>query len=169
MPWAATLEEGAFTLSPFTALFAWDLADARAVLSARAVGEARDVTFHIHETLAPEATIAGALAADAEAGGVASGGGNASSWARCNAVILDVCPVFLTDTATATCSATTACTTSSPPRLPPPQKRAVHFLEPFAVKAAGAIAGGLAALSYLQFRARLTAASVIRHSGLEPE
>lgn len=54
---------------------------------------------------------------------------------------------------------------------------ALQFLSPTrhphlmdaAVKAAGAIAGGLAALSYLQFRARLTAASVIRHSGLEPE
>ena len=54
---------------------------------------------------------------------------------------------------------------------------ALQFLSPTrhphlmdaAVKAAGAIAGGLAALSYLQFRSRLTAASVIRHSGLEPE
>ncbi len=54
---------------------------------------------------------------------------------------------------------------------------ALQFLSPTrhprmmdaAVKAAGAIAGGLGVFSWLQLKARLTAGSFIRHSGLEPE
>ena len=163
MPWAAEQEEGAVRLSAFELLVGFDLTrgyaamggsheggpkDSRSSVAHRPAGFTcesmsgceRRVAFHVTRNLIAIANRA-------------TGGEGGAEWARCNALILDASPGFeimvgagrrhpeseeaAHDNAVAEEVAQEAApeSTSAFASLPPPPKRAVHFVEPFVVRA----------------------------------
>ena len=105
MPWAAQREEAAVLLSDYVAAFDLELA-ARGV----ELGASRELRLHARADL-----VEAANRATGDAGG-------APSRCRCNAVLIDTAPRL-------------EAYDGAPISQPPPQKRAVLFVEPFVVRA----------------------------------
>lgn len=128
MPWAAHAEEAAALLSGYEQLFDFRLGGSGGGSSV--AGEERAVLFDV-----PAALVTAANEATGNGGSQLG-----STSARCNAVVLDTRPVFelggdgsSADGGAEDCSMRRGSRRSGAPRLPPPQKRAVAFLEPFSV------------------------------------
>ena len=147
--WAPHREEAASRLSDYVPLFSWglqppargDAADSAESMARALRNGSLDAQFMVSRAL---------VAACNEVSGDAGGGTSA----RCNAVILDVLPEFEVEEAADSGVACPLVLLSSP------QKRAVHFLEPFLV-----MAGATSTLSVRHDRHRL---SVMPPQGASP-
>jgi hypothetical protein len=129
MPWAAHQEEGAALLSAYEPLFGFDLV--AAVDPSGGQGRRSSSRSHAHAHPADriegcERRVSFVVTRElVAAANRTTGGTGGAEWARCNSLILDAAPGF--DLSSGSGDATCAV-------LPPPPKRAVHFVEPFVVR-----------------------------------
>ena len=120
MPMSVLREEGGAQLSAYESLLRFDLGECDGIHNAGDAlrGCERTVAFTVSAAMVESANQT--VGADGQRG-----------WARCNAVMLDVAPGFASDRSGEGGGSAAA---ASPP-LRDPQKRAVHLLEPFMVRA----------------------------------